>query len=336
MNTVTEHGPRLGIAPTCNAINLARATYYRHMRSPAERASGSARRGGRPLRALSDGERQEVLDLLHQPRFADRAPAEVYATRLDEERYLCSERTMYRILETAGEVRERRDQLRHPSYAAPELLATKPNQVWSWDITKLRTMAKWTYFYLYVILDVFSRYAVGWMVAEKESAALAKRLIDETYERQGIAPGQLTLHADRGSPMIAKITTQLLADLGVADSHSRPHVSNDNPFSEAQFKTLKYRPEYPDRFGSLDHARSFHGEFFRGYHTEHHHSGIGYMTPHQVHHGLAESATAKRAVVLAAAHARHPERFVHGLPTPPAMPTEVWINPPNHSPKEAQ
>jgi putative transposase len=337
VNTVTEHRARLGVAPTCDAIDLARATYYRHVRTPAERASGSARRGGRPhCRALSNEEREDVLRVFHEPRFVDQAPAEVYATLLDEGRYLCSERTMYRILEAAGEVRERRDQLRHPSYAAPELLATRPNQVWSWDITKLRTLAKWTYFYLYVILDVFSRYVVGWMVAEKESAALAKRLIDETYERQGIVPGQLTLHADRGSPMIAKTTAQLLADLGIADSHSRPHVSDDNPFSEAQFKTLKYRPEYPDRFGSLDHARSFHVDFFRWYHTEHHHSGIGYLTPHQVHYGLAESATAKRAIVLAAAHARNPERFVHGPPAPPALPTAVWINPPNNSPKEAQ
>jgi len=269
--------------------------------------------------------------VLHESRFVDLAPAEVYATLLDEGRYLCSERTMYRILETAGEVRERRDQLRHPSYAAPELLATQPNQVWSWDITKLRTFEKWTYFYLYVILDVFSRYAVGWMVAERESAALAKRLIDETYERQGIVPGQLTLHADRGAPMTAKTTAQLLADIGVTESHSRPQVSDDNPFSEAQFKTLKYQPDYPDRFASLDQARSFNGEFFDWYNSEHRHGGIGYLTPRQVHAGLAEVATAKRAAVLAAAHVRHPERFVRGLPTPPAMPTAVWINKPTSS-----
>lgn len=326
MTTVAEHGPRLGIAPTCNAIGLPRATYYRH-RHPS---SKPRKRGAQP-RALSAEARQEVLDVLHEPRFVDQAPAEVYATLLDEDRYLCSERTMYRILETAGEVRERRDQLRHPSYAAPELLATRPNQVWSWDITKLRTFEKWTYFYLYVILDVFSRYAVGWMVAERETAALAKRLIDETCERQGIVPGQLTLHADRGAPMTAKTTAQLLADIGVTESHSRPQVSDDNPFSESQFKTLKYQPDYPDRFAGLQHARSFNGEFFGWYNTEHRHSGIGYLTPHQVHYGLAEAATAKRAAVLAAAHARHPERFVRGMPTPPAMPTAVWINKPTSS-----
>jgi putative transposase len=232
------------------------------------------------------------LDILHEPRFVDLAPAQVYAGLLDEGRYVCSQRTMYRILEAHQEVRERRDQLRHPSYAAPQLLATRPNQLWSWDITKLLGPAKWTYFYLYVILDVFSRYVVGWMVAHRESATLAEKLIRAICARQGIAPGALTLHADRGSSMTSKPVAFLLADLGVTKTHSRPHVSDDNPFSEAQFKTLKYRPEFPDRFGSIVDARGFCQRFFPWYNTEHHHSGIGLLTPADVHLGRAASRIA--------------------------------------------
>jgi putative transposase len=247
---------------------------------------------------------------------------------LDEKRYLCSERTMYRILAANQEVRERRDQLRHPPYVAPQLLATRPNQLWSWDITKLLGPAKWTYFYLYVILDVFSRYVVGWMVAHRESAILAHKLIGETCARQGIVPGELTLHADRGSSMTSKPVAFLLADLGVTKTHSRPHVSDDNPFSEAQFKTLKYRPDFPDRFGCILDARGFCRAFFPWYNTEHHHSGIGLLTPEDVHLGRAAKRVTARADVLAAAYAAHPERFVHGAPQPAAAPTAVWINPP--------
>jgi len=225
-------------------------------------------------------------------------------------------------------VRERRDQLRHPRYVAPQLLATRPNEVWSWDITKLLGPVKWTYFYLYVILDVFSRYVVGWMVAHRESAQLAQKLIAETCARQGIAPGVLTLHADRGSSMTSKPVALLLADLGVTKTHSRPHVSNDNPFSEAQFKTLKYRPDFPERFGSIEDARGHCRVFFPWYNTEHRHGGIGLLTPHDVHYGLADQRVAARTDVLAAAYAAHPERFVAGLPRPPARSTEVWINPP--------
>ena len=269
-----------------------------------------------------------MLDVLHAPRFVDLAPAEVYATLLDEGHYLCSERTMYRLLAAHHEVRERRNQLRHPRYAAPELLARRPNELWSWDITKLLGPAKWTYFYLYVMLDVFSRYVVGWMVAHGESATLAEQFIDETCARQGIAREQLTIHADRGSSMTSKPVAFLLADLGVTKTHSRPHVSNDNPFSEAQFKTLKYRPDFPERFGSIQDARAFCHDFFPWYNTEHHHSGLGLLTPHDVHYGLAEQRVAARAAVLATAYAAHPERFPRGLPQPPALPTEVWINPP--------
>ncbi len=323
MATVTQIGPRLGIAPTCAALGLPRATYYRRRRPPR-----AAPRRRSPPRALSPGERGAVLAVLHEPRFVDLAPAEVYATLLDAGQYLCSERTMYRVLAAHQEVRERRQQLRHPRYAAPELLARRPNELWSWDITKLLGPAKWTYFYLYVMLDVFSRYVVGWMVAQRESATLAEQFIRETCARQGIAREQLTVHADRGSAMTSKPVALLLADLGVTKTHSRPHVSNDNPFSEAQFKTLKYRPAFPDRFGSIQDARAHGHVFFPWYNTEHHHSGLGLLTPADVHYGLAAQRVAERAAVLATAYAAHPERFPAGHPTPAAVPVEVWINPP--------
>ncbi len=328
METVREIAPRLGVASTCAALGVSSASYYRglHLGRDQEVVRPS------PPRTLPLVERTAVLEMLREPRFVDLAPAEVYARLLDEKRYLCSERTMYRILEENHEVRERRDQLRHPHYAAPELLATRPNELWSWDITKLAGPAKWTYFYLYVILDVFSRSVVGWMVAHRESAALAEKLIRETCSRQGIVPGQLTVHADRGSSMTSKAVALLLSDLGVTKSHSRPHVSNDNPFSEAQFKTLKYRPEFPDRFGSIEDARAFCRAFFNWYNTEHRHGGIGLLTPEDVHFGRAARRLAARAEVLAAAYAAHPERFVSGVPHPAALPTKVWINPPKPSP----
>jgi putative transposase len=277
---------------------------------------------------LAPEEKSVVLATLHEKRFIDLAPAEVYATLLDDKRYLCSERTMYRVLAENAEVRERRNQLRHPAYTVPELLATRPNELWSWDITKLLGPVKWTYYYLYTILDVFSRYAVGWMVAYRESARLAERLIEETCRRQRILPGDLTIHADRGSSMTSKPVALLLADLGVTKTHSRPHVSNDNPYSEAQFKTLKYMPNFPDRFGSIQHSRSHCGDFFPWYNGDHHHSALGYLTPHEVHYGLASERIAQRAIVLADAYTRHPERFPHGLPKPAEPPKEVWINKP--------
>jgi putative transposase len=269
-----------------------------------------------------------VLEVLHSPGYVDKAPAEVYASLLDQGTYHCSVRTMYRILNAAKEVRERRDQLRHPHYRKPELLATAPNQVWSWDVTKLLGPAKWTYFYLYVILDIFSRYVVGWMVAGRESADLAQRLIRETVAKQGVRPDELIIHSDRGPAMKSHAVAQLLATLGITKSHSRPHVSNDNPFSESQFKTLKYRPDFPDRFGSQEHARSFCGPFFHWYNEEHYHSGIGMLTPAMVHYGLAEEILAERQQSLNAAYAAHPERFVNKPPTPQAVPSQVWINPP--------
>lgn len=320
-------GQTVGRAGACRALNVPRASLYRHLRPPSPQADPPAPRPS-PPRALVPEERQQVLDVLHSERFRDKAPPEVFATLLDEGTYLCSLRTMYRILEESGEVRERRDQLRHPSYQKPQLLATAANQVWSWDITKLLGPVKWTYFYLYVILDIFSRYVVGWMVAERESAELAKRLIAETCRKQNIGPHQLTIHADRGTSMTSKPVALLLADLSVTKTHSRPHVSDDNPFSESQFKTLKYRPEFPDRFGSIQDARSFCQVFFPWYNVEHHHTGIGLLTPEVLHYGRADEVIRQRQTVLTQAFQRNPERFVRAHPKPPAKPTAVWINPP--------
>ncbi len=323
MEVAREAVDALGVAPVCQALGLPRATFYRQARpkhGPVHKP--------RPPRALQPEQRAEVLAVLHEPRFQDAAPAEVYAQLLDEGRYLCSERTMYRVLAENHEVRERRNQLRHPNPPVPQLHATKPNELWSWDITKLHGPAKWTYFYLYVVLDVFSRYVVGWMVAHRESATLAQKLLATTCERQGVAPGQLTIHADRGTSMTSKPVALLMTDLGVTKTHSRPHVSNDNPFSEAHFKTLKYRPDFPQRFGCLQDARGFCGDFFAWYNQEHHHTGLGLLTPHDVHHGLATERIAARAAVLAAAYAAHPERFPRGAPKPQALPNAVWINDP--------
>ncbi len=275
-----------------------------------------------------------MLEQLHGDRFVDASPAQVYATLLDEGTYLASERTMYRLLAAEhGGVRERRDQLTHPPYARPELLASRPNEVWSWDVTKLLGPAKWTYFYLYVMLDIFSRYVVGWTVQHRETATLAERLIAETVAKQQIARDRLTIHADRGSAMRSKPVAFLLADLGVTKTHSRPYTSTDNPYSEAQFKTLKYRPGFPDRFHSILHARAFCREFFPWYNERHRHSGIGLMTPATVHHGHAKQLHAARRDVLAAAYAATPERFVRQPPRPPALPTGAWINKPDR--KEA-
>ncbi len=323
MEVVTEHRGSFGVKPTCAALGVARATYYRSQ-NPRTEPRG---RGCHP-RALSAEERHRVVEVVNSDRFCDQAPAQIYASLLDEGQYLCSERTMYRILEENHQVRERRNQLRHPGYAAAELLATRPNEVWSWDITKLLGPAKWTYFYLYVILDIFSRYVVGWMVAYRELAILAQRLIEQTIKRQDIEPGRLTLHADRGSSMTSKPVALLLADLGVTKTHSRPHVSNDNPYSESQFKTMKYRAEFPDRFGCLQDSRGFCGEFFHWYNHEHHHSGLGSFTPFAVHVGQAQEQRKQRAVVLRRAFENNPGRFVRGVPQPPALPEQVWINKP--------
>ena len=322
MQTTEELAPQAGIAPVCSALGISRASLYRRRRprQPPRRRT--------PARALSEPERHEVLQVLHSERFVDAAPAQVHATLLEEGSYLCSPRTMYRLLAESGEVRERRGQLQHPRYARPELVATAPKQVWSWDITKLKGPVKLAYFYLYVILDIFSRYVVGWMIAEAENAGLAERLIEQSCIKQGIAPDQLTLHADRGSPMISKTVAQLLAELGIDKSHRRPRVSNDNPFSEALFKTAKYRPAMPDRFADSAHAREVFRAVFDWYNNQHHHSGIAYLTPAIVHHGRDDEVLERRHRARMTAYLAHPDRFVNGPPQRKSLPSAVWINPP--------
>jgi putative transposase len=330
--------PRIGTRAACAAAGVPQATWYRrHRASPAPpRPAAVPQRDRVQPRALAAAERRAILDMLHSARFADTAPAEAWATLLDEGTYLGSVSTYYRVLREAGESRERRAQAAHPAAVKPELAATGPNQVWSWDITKLHGPAKWTYYHLYVILDIFSRYAVGWMVATRESAALAEKLIAATAAKQSITRGQLTIHADRGSSMTSKPVALLLADLGVTQSHSRPHVSNDNPYSEAQFKTLKYRPGFPARFTSIEAARAHCQDFFPWYNSEHHHGGLGLHTAADVHYGQAAAVRAGRALVLTRAYLAHPERFVCKPPAPPDLPGGSWINPPEDKSEEKE
>ena len=312
----------VGVRAACEALGVARATFYRRRRPK----TGQRRSRPAPARALDAAERAEVFGVLCSPRFADPAPAEVYATLLDEGVHLCSERTMYRILAENRAVRERRAQRSHPNHPKPEVVARAPNEVWSWDITRLLGPEKWRYFHLYVILDIFSRYVTGWMVAERETAGLAGHLVGETCLKHGVQPRVLTLHSDRGSPMTAKCTAQLLADLGVTQSLGRPRVSNDNPYSEAHFKTVKYHPGFPGRFGCIEEAKDFCRAFFQWYNTEHRHGGIGLLTPQQVHLGRAPEVIEHRRNVLAAAYAARPDRFVGGPPRAAKLPVEVWIN----------
>ena len=325
MSAAAELAVDIGVKPACEALGVSRATFYRR-RKPVEK-----RQQPRPTppRALSADERAETLAVLDSERFVDRAPAEIVATLLDEGTYLCSERTMYRLLAARAEVKERRDQRRHPSYARPELVATAPNQVWSWDITKLLGPKPWTYFYLYVLLDLFSRKVVGWMVADRENANLAGRLIESACATHDVRPETLTLHSDRGAPMTAKCTAQLLADLGVTRSLSRPQVSNDNPYSEAQFKTLKYHPGYPRRFPSKDAALAYCRHFFAWYNREHRHGGIAQLTPDDVYYGRAHALLAQRQQRMLAAYAARPERFPNGPPVVHGLPNAVYINPPS-------
>lgn len=331
MNAVDQLAPTVGIASACDVLGLSRASFYRRpIIGPMPLKIRPS-----PARALTLDERTIVRGVLNSERFQDCAPAAIQATLLDEGQYLCSTRTMYRVLEQDGASRERRDQLIHPPYQKPELLATAPNQLWSWDITKLRGPVKWAYFYLYVILDVFSRYAVGWMLALRESAALATTLIEETCSKQIIQPGELTVHADRGSSMRSKPVAFLLADLSITKTHSRPYTSNDNPYSESQFRTMKYRPEFPDRFGCIQDARAFCQRFFAWYNDDHRHSGIGMLTPAMVHFGQAPAIREKRQTVLDAAYLAHPDRFVRRPPTPLPLPKEVWINKPQTSDQKA-
>jgi len=316
---------RIPVTKACAVFDFPRSSLYR-LRHPQPVKEQLPRPS--PPRALSPAEREAVHTLLNSARFQDSSPREVYATLLDEGIYACSISTMYRILRTHDELQERRQQRQHPPYAKPELLATGPNQVWSWDITKLLGPTKWVYYYLYVLLDVYSRYVVGWLLAEHESAELAQQLIAASCEQQQIRPGQLTLHSDRGAAMTAKTLAQLLDDLGVIKTHSRPYNANDNPFSEAQFKTMKYRPDYPDRFGCAAAARTWAQRFFAWYNHEHHHTSLALLTPAAVHTGQAAQLTAQRQATLLVAYDLHPERFVKGAPQPPPLPAAVWINPP--------
>jgi putative transposase len=314
----------VGKKAACDALQVSRATFYRHLKhKPCQKSRP------KPPLALSDQERQMVIDTLHSDRFCDLAPYQVYAQLLDEGQYLCGIRTMYRILhDIHGDVKERRRQVTRRHHVKPELLATAPNQVWSWDITKLKGPVKWTYYYLYVILDIFSRYVVGWMIATREHSTLAKNLIEDTCIKQNIEPEQLIIHSDRGPSMKSKAVALLLSDLGVTKSLNRPNVSNDNPYSEAQFKTLKYNPKFPGRFGSIQDARSFCRHFFYWYNKEHRHSGIGLVTPEQLHYGMAQEVYDKRCQVLLDAYEINPKRFKNRVPKPSDLPTEAWINKP--------
>jgi putative transposase len=330
---ITAMAPRIGTRAACAAAGVPQASWYRRHRAspPRDRRPPVPHRNRAQPRALAPAGRQAILDALHSPRFADLAPGEAWAILLDEGVYLGSQSTFYRLLRAAGETRERRRQAVHPAAVKPELLATGPNQVWSWDITKLHGPAKWTYYYLYVIPGIHSRYVTGWMLAPRESAVLAEKLIAGTCAKQGISRGQLTIHADRGSSMTSKPVAFLLAGLGVTQSHSRPHVSNGNPFSESQFKTFKYRPGFPGRFAATEAARAHCQAFFAWYNHDHRHSGIGLHTPADLHHGRAAAVRRARAATLTAAYAAHPERFTSNPPQPPRIPATAWINPTQHA-----
>jgi putative transposase len=328
MESTSELVAVMGVRAACAGMGLARGSYYRARRE-ARQALHTVRRPRRSPLALSEVERQEVIDVLHSPEYVDVAPRTAYAMLLDAGIFLASVSTFYRILRACSGTRGRRDELAHPAYARPELLATRACEVWSWDITKLKGPVKSAHFHLYVILDIFSRYVVGWMIADRESDQLAEALIGHTCDKEGIVPGQLTLHADRGAAMRSKLVADLLVDLDVVKSHSRPYTSDDNPYSEAQFKTMKYRPGFPERFHSLEEARAFCQTFFAWYNYEHRHSGIGYMTPAAVHNDVAKIIYERRDQVLQNAFSRHPNRFKNTFPRPPALPTEAGINMPN-------
>lgn len=327
---MSELASTIGLSAACEALHVPRSQVYRAHQPKAEPAPRPT-----PSHALSAEEKVQVRTILNSQRFMDMPPRQVYAALLDEGQYLCHWRTMYRILSLHDEVRERRLIRRHPSYRKPELLATAPNRVWSWDITHLRGPVKWSAYKLYTVLDIFSRYVVGWMIAEVESSQLARQLIAASARKQGIVSEQLILHADNGSPMTGRPLSQLLLDLGITRSHSRPHTSDDNPFSEAQFKTMKYRPDYPDRFDSIEAARLWARAFFTWYNHEHYHSGLNLLTPASVHYGAAPAVQQQRQRVMSAAFAACPERFRAGAPCVKGVPAAVWINPPKQAAKLA-
>ncbi len=320
---VEELGQQVGVNRACDVLNISRSRVYR-ARQPKPKTNPRPT----PAHALSEEERVTVREVLNSPQFMDQAPRQVYARLLDDGIYLCHWRTMYRILNDHAEVRERRHVRKHPVYKKPELLATSPNQVWSWDITALRGPAKWINYPLYTVLDIYSRYVVGWMIAEVESSEFAKQLIAEITHQQGIQADQLILHADNGAPMRGKPLSQLLVDLGITGSHNRPYTSDDNPFSEAQFKTMKYRPDYPNRFESLIDARRWARSFFDWYNHQHYHSGLNLLTPASVHYREDEAVKQHRQTVMNAAYRVHPTRFVKGKPVIKGAPHAVYINPP--------
>ncbi len=335
-DAIADLTPVLGsVRAACRAAGRPQANHYRRHRQSPKPDRPPRERKAQP-RALTPAERDTVRAVLNSPTFVDKAPASVYHELLDEGVHLCSPSTMYRILRAHNEVKERRRQAVHPARVKPELVATQPNQCWSWDITKLHGPVKWSYYYLYVIIDIYSRYVVGWLIADAESKVLAEKLLADTILKQNIDRHQLTIHADNGASMASKPVAFLLADLGVTKSHSRPHTSNDNPYSESHFRTLKYRPDFPDTFGCIQDARTFCQQFFAWYNTEHYHSGIAWLHPVDVHYGRAETVRADRADVLNAAHARNPERFVRKPPEPAALPTSAWINKPPKQTEESQ
>jgi putative transposase len=325
----------MGVSEACRVLGLPRSQMYPRPQ-PAPPAPGAD--GIHPavisLRGLSPDERTTVLTTLNSPRFQDSTPREVYGTLLTEGLYLCHWRTMYRILDEHDLVRERRDQLRHPAYHKPQLLAQAPNRVWSWDITRLLSSIKWSYFYLYVIIDIFSRFVVGWMIAEEESALQAQHFISSTCAQHAIPPGQLIIHSDRGGPMTAKTTAQLFVDLGVTESHSRPHVSDDNPYSESAFKTLKYCPAFPDHFESREQADSWAGFFFDWYNYQHCHTSLALLTPAIVHFGQTPVVLTVRQTALDVAYTSHPERFIRHAPIAVQPPSSVGINWPKQKPEQ--
>ena len=325
MEAVAQRDPALPLQRACGALGLARASVYRRLRPRP--APCSAPRVRTSPRALSEAERQTVLEVLHTERFVDQPPREVYATLLAEGQYVCSVRTLYRLLASEGEVRERRNQRPPQHHPVPRLEATAPNPVWTWDITKLATLTPGVFLNLYRVLDLFSRYIVAWRVALRENSGLAQHLIRQTIERLGIPAGQLTLHNDRGAPMTAVSFNELLDSLGVEPSRSRPRVSNDNPYSESHFKTLKYQPEYPRRFQDAQHARAFLRRFVTGYNQEHRHTGLNGFTPAEVYHGHYHTLAEERQRVLEAAHAKNPQRWINGPPRVLLPPAVVAINP---------
>lgn len=328
MHTITQvtDEKNIPVDGLCTALEIPRATYYRHQ-YPYNTSVITVSKP--PSNALSSEEEQRVLDVLHSEQFADKTPYEVFNKLIDEGKYYCSTRTMYRILEKHGETQERRAQRNHRDAIKPELIAIRPNEVWSWDITKLRSYHKWTYFYLYVILDIYSRYVVGWLIADCESKELARELIQKTALKHGIQPDQLTLHSDNGPSMTSHTVSRLLDNLGIAKTHNRPYTSDDNPFSESQFKTLKYCPEFPGQFENINDAERFCQNFFAWYNNDHYHSGISWLTPKSVHYGYGDNILEKRHKAMLQAYLKNPARFNKKIPKLKKLAPAVYINPPH-------